>query len=106
MVSKIKNRFKALALVLLFSIALPILPNSSFDFPSQYSEKVDICEILTGFEGQSFNEIEDLEKFVEGNSNSHFPIIVIQYSEYSKPRSISFSHSIPNYLSQPPPFIS
>jgi hypothetical protein len=106
MAFEIRNRIKALVLVLLFSIVLPILPYSSYDFPSQYSEKVDTNERLTGFEGQPFNEIEDLEKFFEGNSSSHLPLAGILLSEYSHPRSIIFSHSIPNYLSQPPPFLS
>lgn len=106
MVFKINNRIKALSLVLLFSIALPIIPNSSFEFQSQYSEKIDASERLNSFEEQPLNEIEDLEKFFEGKSSSHFPLSLLKLSDSIRFNPSPFSHSIPNYLSQPPPTIS
>lgn len=106
MVFKINNRIKALSLVLLFSIALPIIPSSSFEFPTQYSEKIDVNEKLSSFEEQPLNEIEDIEKFFQGNTSSEFPLSLPKLSDSILFNPCLFSHSIPNYLSQPPPTIS
>lgn len=103
MVLSLSNWKRSLALFLLVSIALPIVPNVKFEFTSQFAEDINTLETINGLEEESFRELNYVDRIKNSSEYLEFFHLFGVCYLFLDLIFISFSLFIPNYLSQPPP---